>query len=134
MHRIIKTITRLEKKIYPRAYRQMQWVKSFKDLAEYCEAKPYVLTWESGYLIYTSDEIVDLASLKPMSISQLLDIVNKLRSFYGNRIISADFRRKTSYKLIKFAEMKKIVKIHSDYQYEWSGELFHEIEFSFISR
>jgi len=110
----------------------MQWVKSFKDLAEYCESRPYVHVWETGYLLYTKREIVDLASKSPMSISQLMDIVRKLKSFYGSHSIEADFREKTSYKILTFGERKNIIHIISDYEYEWDREIFHEVEFKFL--
>ena len=128
---IIKKIVGIEAKAYPPQYQQMQYVATYHDLATYCEGVPHVITWDAGYILYTKREVVDLASLTPMTLKQLREVGKKLKSFYGNRRIMVDCRESTSYRIFRFFVKKGVIKIHEETQYNWEGEYFREIIFSF---
>ena len=111
----------------------MQCIKGWRDLAEYCEGQPHVLIIKGGcgYVIWTANEIVDMASIKPIDLSIVVQIYRKLVKFFGNRIVYADLRKTTSYKLFHWLVQKERVHVIKDEPYEWCGETFHEVRFTF---
>ena len=130
--RVLKKIVRIESSVYPPQYRQMEHVKNMRDLTEYCEGIPHAETWDTGYLLYTESEIVDIASLTPMSLKHLNDIAKRLKKFFGNRVVYTDCRETTSYKIFNFFEKRGKISLLEDYSYLWGDEWFHEIKFIFL--
>lgn len=123
----------IEERVYPLEYRLISKCNTWADLCDYCEGKPHVFTWGTGYCIYTKYEIVDLASTEAVPLKVLAQILKALKNFYGNRLVEISARESTSYKLIRFLQRRG----HLDYrilgedEYDDSGELIFDIEFQF---
>jgi len=131
MDEIYHQIRELESRIYPVGMQSMQ---DCIDLEEYCESTPLVITWGvpmSGYLLATKTEIVDLASVKPLTLKELRELMVELKGYYKNKIFSMDARETTSYKLIKYAESRGYLEIISSIPWKWCGETFFELEARF---
>jgi hypothetical protein len=133
--RSLRELKRREALHYPVFMRQMQYLYSWKDLKEYCEGSPTVLLGnKDGYALFTKKEIVDVASSSAAEAAVLFLSLRK--HFTGNqqRRITADFRNSTSLPIVLAAAKKGVVKIHTQQDWYWEGELMTEIEFSFIAR
>lgn len=136
MNKLIKHLRRVEAVAYPKAYQLMAHyeVSSWVGLAAYCQGRPRVEAWEDGYAIWTGDEIVDIASLSPVPLSQLRQVVRRMAKTFGSKVITADCRAGTSYKLVQVAVRWELVEVLSDEPYWWAGEQFHSLELRFLSK
>lgn len=136
MKKIIQHLRRIEAAVYPEAYRLMAYyeVSSWVGLAAYCQGRPRIEAWADGYAIWTGDEIVDIASLSPVPLLQLREILRKMAKTFGSNVFSADCREDTSYKLVQVAARKGILEVIEDEEYSWAGEKFHAMELRFLPR
>lgn len=131
MKKILRHIISIEARVYPPVYRQMQDIRSMKDLKEYCESKPHIISWCDGYCLFTKREVVDLCSITPIDFGIMHKISKRLRKFYKYREFAADLRQNTSYKLVKIMERRGVLEVVSDEAYDWGGETFHEVKIKF---
>jgi len=129
---MLKHLRKVERQAYPEAYRAMQDVRTMADLRDYCEGEPTVWTWEGGYCIATDDEIVDLASIRPLSLRELRKLLGKLAVHFGGQLVSLDARAGTSWKLIQYAAKRGLLEIVDAEPYNWAGEQFWETELRFL--
>jgi len=111
---LISEIKKLEKELYPAEIRQMQDIITFDDLAEFCEGEPTVLVKKTGYLIYTNNEIVDMAFKDPKEAAWAF--IHMSFHFEG-KTIYADLRRSTSYKAVKHFESLHKVDVSEQYEH-----------------
>ena len=75
---VLAHLRTVEKAAYPRHYREMQGVWTWNDLTSYCEGEPFVRTWDGGYVLWTSDAIVDLASTTHVSLATFRGIIRAM--------------------------------------------------------
>lgn len=129
---IISHLKRIESLAYPLEYQQMQDGSTWGDLTDYCEGTPHVEVWEGGYCIWTKDEIVDIATIKSMSLEQINLLLKKLKTFFGDKVVTADLREKTSYRLCKLLEKRRRLTFMKEEVYEWGGENFYEVKLKFL--
>ncbi len=130
---VARHIVSLEKEIYAGVtgidamYDLVDDVSEFgwQMLKVYCEAEPTVILFEGGYLLLIEDEIVDLGSVKKVTMSRLLWLKNKLKGFYGERVFSARLRTSTSWVLMRRLIKNKDVVLLSDELETYSNESFH---------
>ena len=131
-------IKEIEKKVFPEHMRQYEDIESMDDVDEltedcygefFCHVENdwYILGCNSGDKVYVDD----FSSVKSLGLPELYAVVRLLRSF-GDKIIEADFRQSTSYRLIKMAEKKKIVEIIDETPWNWDGEKMSEITFKIL--
>jgi len=111
---LISEIKKLEKELYSAEMRQMQDIITFDDLAEFCEGEPTVLVKKTGYLIYTNNEIVDMAFKDPKEAAWAF--IHMSFHFEG-KTIYADLRRSTSYKAVKRFESLHKVDVSEQYEH-----------------
>jgi hypothetical protein len=131
--RLLDQIKILEAEIYPEEFRMMDKFDSFLHLQQYCEHRSVKIKfWGTGYLITTPNEIIDFASLTPLSYKQLFEIYKYLKNIYKNNVFSISSREKTSYKLVKYLERKSKIIIMEDNKTYWETEIFHDLEIKFI--
>ena len=131
MKGIMRHLRRVEKKAYPKQYRQMQHIRKMSELTEYCEGTPKVKTWAEGYCIVTEDEIVDLASLQPMTLREIGELLRFFKAHFKGRTASLDAREKTSFILIKYGQKRGLLTVLKEVKWEWDGETFYELEVQF---
>lgn len=129
--KMLKHLRSVERAAYPAYYCQMQAIRTMADLHDYCEGKPKVWTWDSGYCIITKEEIVDLASTTPLSLAALRKLIGDLAVYFKGRIVSLDAREETSWKLIQYAARRGYLEIISSESYDWAGETFYESKVRF---
>jgi hypothetical protein len=131
--RLLDQIKKLEAEIYPEEFRMMENINSFLHLQQYCENKSVKIKfWGTGYLITTPKEVIDFASLTPLTYKQLFEIYKYLKNIYMNNTFSMSSREKTSYGLIKYLEKKSKIIIMEDNKSYWENEVFHNLEIKFI--
>jgi len=129
--KILRHIRRIEREAYPPAFRQIQDVRTWRDLAEYCEGRPRLLTWETGYCLWTSEELVDLAATAPVDLHRQRKIYQALAETFAQRAFQLDAREETSWRLLCAWAKRGLVEIVSVHPYEWAGETFYEVEARF---
>lgn len=122
--RIIKQLKKREKAAYPSFMRQMQHIKTWSDLEDYCESDQVTihLLGDKGYLILTEDEVVDWVGDKHHSIS----VLGIIRRTFGNRPFSVDLRKSTSWPILKILEKTGRLHIYNIRSWDWSGETMYE--------
>lgn len=131
MKKVLKHLRRIERLAYPSHMRQMQDIRTFRDLKLYCESrKVQLITTGKGYAIYTPNEVIDMASLSP---KDSIELICKLSQALKGRTINLDARDETSYPLIKLFERRGKVIIHSDTQWSWGGNIMHDMTISIRS-
>jgi len=107
--------------------------KMIKDVYE-CEGKLVYLVTDSFYIIgcETAEkvEIDDFASKngKMQDMYSTVQFLTFIRKFHG-KIITADMRGDTSYRLLKSQEKAGRVTILADEEWDWDGTEMHKIEF-----
>jgi len=129
----LKAIKSLERAAYPKGFQTLQDAKSWRDLEEYAEGSVHHLLWDDGYCLWTDSEVVDLASIRPVSLARLGQITRTLRQCFGERVVSMDCRATTSHRLMRYYQRKGVVEVLSEYSYEWDDELFYEVQLRFLS-
>lgn len=123
--KLIRHLQQIERSVYPPHMWGLQDIKTRTDLQIYCESVSInVLTNRGGYVIYTDEEIIDLASVDTISSMKL---ILQLKKKLSGRVVSLDARESTSYPIIKkMADMGKLV-IHHDELWWWGGERMHSL-------
>lgn len=120
-----KHCQKIEEQIYPEGFWQFRQCSSFEEYAETDDYKVYI--WDTGYLFIAITEVIDLASLVPLTIKQLRQLVSYMKEFYGDRKFCINARSNTSWKLLQYLEKKDIITINSKDSYTWNDELFYEL-------
>ncbi len=129
---VLAHLRTVEKAAYPRHYREMQGVWTWNDLTSYCEGEPFVRTWDGGYVLWTSDAIVDLASTTHVSLATFRGIIRDMAVTCGG-VVEANCRAGTSYRLVHAAQKLGFVEILRERPYDWAGETFYDIRLRFTS-
>lgn len=125
-----KFVLSVEKKVYPEEMLSLSKI-SEGNLDIYLEEeKPYFILSDSGYLIYTYNEIIDFAFLKPLSLSD----INKLHLLIRPGIYSAELRHSTSYRICKYLYKKKKINMTEEEIILRCGEKFHKVKLCFFLR
>ncbi len=103
---------------------------TYGDVVDYCEGNPLLFAFDSGYLLMTKHEIVDLASVKPVPLSILVKIKNVLKKTFKNNEFEVrcliDTSDKFIKRLIKQEEVSVICKRNdgsnfNDYRLKFKG-------------
>ena len=122
----------IEKEVYPSRMQTYQDFDNIEDLLDYadCNGQIDCIVKNDWYAIFCNGakevEIIDLASRKPLSLIELIEVKNKLLSF-GDKIITMNARESTSYKLIMAAAKRGMFEILSDEPNNEFGEPMHEL-------
>jgi hypothetical protein len=127
---MIKTLKKRERAAYPSFMRQMQQIKTWRDLQEYCES-PHVyvhLLGEKGYLIMTPSEVVDIVA-GPKDIFRALSLI---KTHFGEKTFVADFRESTSWRLIKVLERQNKVQLHGVKRWTWKKEVMYQCTVAWV--
>ena len=130
-------VKELELKIYQKYNAEhmlaLDIVNNLKELKEFCEGYPYIYLIEDyGYCLYTKKEIVDFASLKPLSLKQINELYIHLKEFYKSKTIKTDCKKDTSYKIIKFMERRNKIKIIKEQEWFWEETEMIEMELKIL--
>lgn len=131
-------VKEIEDIAYPNFMKGMQDIESISDVLDYaeCDGEIICLIEDDWYILgcnsRKSIEIVDLASKKSLTFSDINKIVNFLKS-YGDKVINVDARATTSYRLIKLLQKRGAIEIIHDSPWNWESETMHELKFKFIT-
>jgi hypothetical protein len=127
-------VKQIEKTAYPEFMWQFQDVETPAEAAEevdcdgdfFCHIDNgwYILGCNGSKEVY----IEDLASVRNLGFSELNTILRILRGF-GSKLITADCRSATSYRLLKIAERRGSIQIISESPWSWEGETMYELSF-----
>ena len=128
----IKSIKAVEASVYPEHMQYMQDIRNVSDIEDYCEDNDVcVILKDSAYVIMASEEVVDMASVNPLSMVEMVEILGYMKSYYGSNVFSLDARESTSYKLLKFLSKRGTITILSEYSWDWDGVVMYEMELCF---
>jgi hypothetical protein len=133
----LRKLRDLEEAIYPPAMIVLRDISTWRRLESFCEGKPGVLLWESGYLLCAADQIADWARLpdKPMTPGQFYACLRFMADFYaGRNRVFANCRDSTSYPLFRNLEQKGYLRIQAAESNEMAGEGFHWLTLSFLPK
>lgn len=124
MKKLLKTLKSREKAAYPRFMRQMQYIKSWADLEDYCESEQVTvhLLGDSGYLIITEDEVVDWVG----DVYNLMKAFGIIKKAFGNQPFKVDLRECTSWLIMKTMERRGRISISNISPWCWEGEVMYE--------
>ena len=133
----LEKIKEIEKLAYPNQFQMYQYIDTVEDAYGHidCDGDFFCHIGENWYILGCNDpeeiEVHDLASAKKnLGFSELNIILNLLRGF-GDKMVSADCRDSTSYRLLKLAEKRGSIKIMNEMSY-WDrdfGENMHQVKF-----
>jgi hypothetical protein len=122
--KILKALRKREKAAYPSFMRQMQRIKTWSDLQEYCESDQVVVHFlgDKGYLILTESEVVDWVgdgqhSLKAFGI---------IKKAFGDRPFNVDLRKSSSWPIMKVMERRGRINMKKVSSWEWGDETMYE--------
>lgn len=116
--------TTYEKKVYSGELSSFQldpYIDNYTygDIRDYCEAKPILYSFDGGYLLLTKNEIVDLASAKPVSCVTLVKIKEVIKKTFKDREFEARCRPDTSGRLIRrLIKTKELSVVYEQTDYE----------------
>lgn len=86
---------------------------------DYCESDEVtIVVFETGYMIYTKDEVVDLCSTKPLSYKQILELIRSIPA----GTYSSDLRFTTSLPLVRALNRRGRIKLVEYDSWDWDGE------------
>ena len=129
----ISKIKAIEAIAYPAHMQGMQDVQSEKDLKEYCESNTIqVFQDKDWYCIVTKKEVVDLASLQPMSIKDMLQLLLQLQDWFKERKFTLDAKEDTPLKLLRYLSKKNKIKILKEESWDWCGTSMVEMTLKFL--
>ena len=128
----LETMKRIEASVYPPEYQMLQDVDSLAELADYCEGRPNLHVWETGYAIWTKDEIVDLCSAGALQLAEMIKVRDLMKATFKNRVVEADLRETTSYRLCKVLARRGWIEILSEEKYLWGSEYFYSVTLRFM--
>jgi len=134
----LEDILRIEREAYPDQMQEMQWAKSWEDVADYADVplnRLVVLSdGESWYALIAKHrlgraEFVDLAKVPGSPMLDWVFLLTKLREM-GIKKVFGDMRDDTSFRRFKdqlelFSSLG--VKMTKDEPYERDGEVFHDV-------
>lgn len=127
-------VKQIEKSAYPEFMWQFQDVESPAEAAEEvdCDGDFFCHIDNGWYILGCNGPrdvyIEDLASVRNLGFSELNTILRILRGF-GDKLITADCRSATSYRLLKIAERRGSIQIISESPWNWEGETMYELSF-----
>jgi len=125
-----KHCRKIEEQVYPKEFWQFRRCSSFEEYAETVDYKVYI--WDSGYLFISINEVINLASLIPLTLKELRQILVFMKDFYGNKKFFINARDKTSWKLLQYLEKKNIIEIITNDKYSWNDKAFYELHVQFL--
>ena len=130
MKNIIRTIKKIEREIYPGYMQEMQDIKNFSDLQDYCESEivDIFLLGKSGYLILTPDEVVDIVA-DAKSILKAFTIIKK---YMEGHFFHVDIRYSTIYPIIRLLESKGKIRTKNKNIWFWENEKMIDLEIQII--
>ena len=132
----MRAIRVIESEVYPVHMQMMQEVYSRSDLEEYVEeaAKDISILVEPHrfYVIFTKQgEIVDLASVDVLSLSELSSLLELVLRETGRRSVTMDCRESTSMKLVRFLCRSRRDGFNwsreINYEWDWEGEVMYNL-------
>lgn len=132
-------VKQIEKTAYPNHMQFYQDFDDIDDIIDYadCQGQIDCHVENDWYAIFCNGakevEIIDLASTRPLSLSDLFVVYKKLLSF-GDKLFTMNARETTSYRLIKLGEKRGMFEIISDEPNSLYGEPMHEIVFKMKPR
>jgi hypothetical protein len=128
-----ESIKAIEASAYPVHMQGMQDVQSYEDLQEYCESNTVqVFQDKQWYCIVTKKEVVDLASLQPMSIKDMIQLLVQLQVWFEERKFTLDAKEDTSLKLLRYLSKKNKIKILKEESWDWNGTSMVEMTLKFL--
>lgn len=129
----LEKIKRLEREAYSGTpYSQMQYCRTWDDIAGYCEcslSELKILLSDTGYVIAAAHiegwaEIVDLASVdRKMNLYEVWDFLKSLKLPF-----TLDARESTSMRMIRKLEEKGEITITEQHSHTWGGETFYDLK------
>lgn len=120
----VNHITSIEAKCYPGFMCQLNDLDSVDDIYDYCESDEVtIVVFETGYMIFTDDEVVDLCSLQPLSYKQVLELIRTIPA--GN--YSADLRSTTSLPLLRALDRRGKIRLAENDSWDWNDETMVEV-------
>lgn len=124
----------IERTVYPSYMLGLQEVMTFNDLQWYCESEVvHVYQGKSWYCLVTPEEVIDLASIGSMTLTELLILLSDLELWFDNRVFQMDCRASTSMKLIKHLERKGKLKILKEESWSWEDEIMYGLSIQFTT-
>ena len=129
----LQRVKEIEKKAYPKFMQQYQDVDSIEDAYDEidCDGDFFCHIADGWYILgcnnYDHIYIEDLARIRALNFSDLKYIINILKK-YGDKLIKADCRSSTSYRLLKLAEKRGLIEIIEEKPWNWEGEKMYEID------
>lgn len=129
MKKLFKQLKRREKAAYPSFMLGLQHLRTWSDLQEYCESDQVQVTLlgENGYIILTPNEVLDMVA----SPSDIWRAIATLKTYYGSRPFTADFRETTSWKFVCMAKRRGKISVSYLHQWSWDSEIMHKAEIAF---
>jgi len=128
---VLEHISRIETEVYPREFQSLYQCRNYKELCDFCEGKAHTIVWDGGYCVYTKHEIVDLASINPLTLAKIYDLARHFKAFYKKRKVELNARESTSWKIIRFFELRGHITVLEKELNVWGGECFYDIVFTF---
>lgn len=109
-------------------YNDMADSYTYRDVVDYCEGKPMLFAFDGGYLLLTKNEVVDLASVKPVPLVVIVKIKNILKEIFKRKEFEVRCMISTSEKLIKRLIKRKEVCVIFKYD-DGSGFIDYRLKF-----
>ena len=131
----MEIIKEIDRQAYPPYLRLLEGAESLKDLIDYCRcaniAQIEGMIKNDWYILvakhYNCVELISCAS-KTGKCSDIFTIVDFLITRYKRKVIYADCRESTSYRLFKIYEKSGKIKILNDWINVENGETLHFIK------
>ena len=130
----LNKIKEIERKAYPSFMWQFQDLETPEDAKDEvdCDGEFFCHIDNGWYMLGCNGSsevyIEDLASSRSLGFPELNTILRILKGF-GNKVITADCRSSTSYKLLKLLEKKGSIEILEEEPWNWESEKMYELKF-----
>lgn len=130
----LEKVKQIEKSVYPEFMWQFQDIETPQEAYDEvdCDGEFFCHVDNGWYMLGCNGPqdvyIEDLASVKNLGFSELNTILRTIRSF-GDKLITADCRSDTSYRLLKLAEKRGSIQIINEDPWTWGSEKMYEITF-----
>ena len=130
----LEKIKRIEKSAYPEFMWQFQDVETPEQAYDEidCDGQFFCHIDDGWYMLGCNGAnevyIEDLASIRNLGFNELNTMLKILRGF-GEKVITADCRSETSYRLLKIAERRGSIEMISERPWNWESEKMHNVVF-----
>lgn len=130
----LQKVKEIERAAYPEFMWQFQDIENPSEAYEEidCDGQFFCHIDNGWYMLGCNGPsevyIEDLASVKNLGFAELNRILTILRSF-GDKLITADCRGSTSYRLLKIAEKRGRIQVIEESPWNWGNEKMYELTF-----